>query len=236
MAPEERRDDLLDTALRLCATVGYEPLAVDQITKEAGVAKGTFYNYFRTKQDMLIALVERFADELFANLDALAATLEGTGEQRLHTLLLAAANWKTERLDDAMAFVPLLYKPENLELRHRLFDAWTARTRELFFPLVERGAADGTFDVDDPETATDLMLSIWVDGSSRMYGRALACDSREAFADIVFRGVAGLGKGVERILGATPGTMQAPVERATVEALYGPFRAALNEPSPGAPS
>lgn len=47
-------DRLVEAALRLFATQGYEATTVAQITREAGVAKGTFFNYFSTKEDVLL--------------------------------------------------------------------------------------------------------------------------------------------------------------------------------------
>lgn len=227
-SPDVRRDELLDIALSLCATVGYDAMAIDQVTRAASVAKGTFYYYFSSKQDMLIALVDRFVNDLFANLEVAASTIAGTGAERFHRLMLSATAWKTERLDDAMAFVPLLYKPENLELRHRLFDSWTARTRHVFLPLVELGASDGSFDIVDAEATTDLVLAIWMDGSSRMYDRALATDSEDAFVDTVTRGIAALSGGVERVLGAASGAFTVHYDHDVVRAMRVPFLAALN--------
>jgi len=230
--PDVRRDELLDIALNLCTTVGYDAMAIDQVTRAAGVAKGTFYYHFSSKQDMLTALVARFVDDLFANLDATASTLIGTGAERFHALLGSATAWKTARVDDALAFVPLLYKPENLELRHRLFDSWTARTRGVFLPLVTRGAQDGSFDVADAEATTDLVLALWLDGSSRMYDRALASDDEDAFVDIVTRGIAALSAAVERVLGAAPDTFTVPYDHSIVRAMRVPFLAALHGTAP----
>lgn len=106
--PQERRDELLDQATLLCATQGYESLSIDQLTRNVGVAKGTFYYHFPTKQDMLIALVDRFIDDLFADLEQKALAVTGTGAERFRQLLLEATAWKSARMDDAAAFIPLL--------------------------------------------------------------------------------------------------------------------------------
>lgn len=231
-APEERRDELLDVAMQLCVDVGYESLSIDQITREAGVAKGTFYYHFSTKQDMVRALADRFADELFANLEALAATLTGTGEERLRTLLLSATAWKTSRLEDALAFIPLLYKPENLELRHLLFNAWTLQTHTLFAPLIAQGARDGSFDVapSEADTVTDIVLSLWTDCTTRLYDRALAHDNADGFAAVMVPGIRALQTAVERVLGATPGSMQVELDDATIHKVFVPFKTALGHP------
>lgn len=53
---EKTRQKLLVTADKLINQHGYETVAVEDITKAAGVAKGTFYNYFEQKQDLVLAL------------------------------------------------------------------------------------------------------------------------------------------------------------------------------------
>lgn len=230
-APHVRRDELLDVALRLCAEVGYESLNIDQLTREVGVAKGTFYYHFPTKADMLIALVNRFVDDLFVDLEAFSTKVEGTGQQRFRQLLTESATWKTARLDDAFVFIPLLYKPENLELRHRLFESWIARIHDLFLPLITLGAEDGSFDLPegtDPEILTVLVMTLWIDGSTGFFERALKADTPDAFADILARGIKGLATAVERVLGAAPGSFEVPYEPGILLALHGPFVAALN--------
>lgn len=228
--PEVRREELLDVAARLCATVGYDAFSVDALTREASVAKGTFYYYFGSKQDLLFALVERFVDALFTELERVAADLEGTGAERFRQLLLGATSWKVGHVGDAYGLVPLLYKRENAELRHHLFDQWTVRCREIFLPCVARGATDGSLSVDDPEVTCDLVLSIWIDGAARMYDRALAAPTDDAYADIIIRNVAALSTAVERVLGAGAGSFTVTLDPAFVRGSRVAFLAALDGP------
>lgn len=58
---EQRRDDLLNAADRLFRDQGFAATSVDQITVAAGVAKGTYYLYFTSKDDIRAALAERLA-------------------------------------------------------------------------------------------------------------------------------------------------------------------------------
>jgi AcrR family transcriptional regulator len=53
IAKSERRERLYEAALTLFRTQGYETTTVDQITRRAGLAKGTFFNYFPTKDAVL---------------------------------------------------------------------------------------------------------------------------------------------------------------------------------------
>ncbi|MEU6718310.1 TetR/AcrR family transcriptional regulator [Nonomuraea sp. NPDC046802] len=65
-APERRRSDLLDAAQRIVLDKGVAGLTVDEVTARAEVAKGTFYLYFRSKEQLLGALQDRFVDDLTA--------------------------------------------------------------------------------------------------------------------------------------------------------------------------
>src|SRR2546428_13357689 len=63
-----RRDAFLDVAQRLIQTKGYEAMSVQDVLDELEVSKGAFYHYFDSKQALLEAVVERFADGAIAAL------------------------------------------------------------------------------------------------------------------------------------------------------------------------
>ena len=62
--PEIRRDQLLDAAEKLFAEKGYAETTVLDIAEAAGVAKGTFYLYFPSKEHCMVALKERLMQGL----------------------------------------------------------------------------------------------------------------------------------------------------------------------------
>jgi len=57
--PEERRKELIDTAERLFIAQGYAQTSVSDITKEINVSQGAFYYYFDSKEDVLVAAMEK---------------------------------------------------------------------------------------------------------------------------------------------------------------------------------
>jgi AcrR family transcriptional regulator len=67
-APEERRDELMNAAQRLFLKQGVAATTIEQITSGADVAKGTFYLYFSSKEDVLAALADQFAEELLMSI------------------------------------------------------------------------------------------------------------------------------------------------------------------------
>lgn len=55
--PEERRTEIIQAAVRLFAQQGFERTTTREIAAEAGIAEGTIYKYFASKQDILFAFV-----------------------------------------------------------------------------------------------------------------------------------------------------------------------------------
>ena len=54
---DERKNEIIDTAERLFAMNGYEQCSVNDILTEIGIAKGTFYHYFKSKEEVLDAVI-----------------------------------------------------------------------------------------------------------------------------------------------------------------------------------
>jgi AcrR family transcriptional regulator len=91
--PEERRDELMNAAKRLFLKQGVAPTTIEQITSGADVAKGTFYLYFSSKDDVLAALGERFGQEHLAKIKAaIAAKRAEDWRSRLATWARACAS------------------------------------------------------------------------------------------------------------------------------------------------
>jgi AcrR family transcriptional regulator len=112
-----RRRHILDCAAALCAGPGYDELAVADVAERAGLAKGTIFRYFATKDDLGRALAEaqlhRWSDDLERRLtrlagapgpDAAARLLVESLAGRRDLLVLAARGLASaDRLDEAPA-------------------------------------------------------------------------------------------------------------------------------------
>ncbi len=116
----ERRGDLLRAARKVFATRGYHDAKIDDIAAQAGVAKGTFYLYFKDKRsifvELLDALFERIAkailrvdvaqdvpEQVKHNIRAILAVLLDEPETT-RLLLTHAAGLDTEFLEHLQAF------------------------------------------------------------------------------------------------------------------------------------
>ncbi len=84
-----RRDHLVDTAMKLFARHGFRATGIDSVLAESGVAKKTLYNHFRSKDELIIAALQKRDDEFlqFAR-DGVARYASGqTGDPRMARVL-----------------------------------------------------------------------------------------------------------------------------------------------------
>lgn len=149
-----RRALLADAAARVFARRGVGAATVSDIVAEAGVAQGTFYLSFATKDDVVLAVAARLADRVLDAAEAAIGGLDPVAQLRGLAAHLAAG------LDDpggapAAAVVNL---PENAALHERLAAHLLPRLAPLAEGIVAAGVASGDFEVDDPRAAAFFVL------------------------------------------------------------------------------
>jgi AcrR family transcriptional regulator len=87
-APEAKRAAILDAALRLFSQYGYRRTSIDDIAREAEIAKGTVYLSFKSKEEIFRALCESLIERTEAAVTAARAT-PGSIDERLVAVLEA---------------------------------------------------------------------------------------------------------------------------------------------------
>lgn len=76
---QARRADILRVAMQRFASTSYDALSMADIAAETGVAKGTLYLYFRSKEELFLALYEQELDDWFDELDHALTSQQGAG-------------------------------------------------------------------------------------------------------------------------------------------------------------
>ncbi len=85
---EQRRQQLLDTALQVFVAEGYHAASMDAIASAAGVTKPVLYQHFASKRDLYLALLESSLDDL---LTTARAELSGTTDNKQRVSAMAQA-------------------------------------------------------------------------------------------------------------------------------------------------
>jgi AcrR family transcriptional regulator len=117
----KRVQDLIDAGLNLFLERGIEAVTIDDVAREAGMAKGNFYRYFKDKADLVEAVIEPIASTTRAALDECHAQLSKING---HSEAVAAYAELGNRLVGALAMYP---DAMCLYLQERRAPATTAR-------------------------------------------------------------------------------------------------------------
>lgn len=134
------RARLVEAGLACFSEEGYERTTVEQITRRAGVAKGTFFNYFRSKGELLLQVGAVQEEWMLDQIARLRQTPDRPVAPAIIELMVATATrLPLSRLLLRAMFQASLQSPEESDAQVRHF----ARVGEALIPLCQRGQARG---------------------------------------------------------------------------------------------
>jgi TetR/AcrR family fatty acid metabolism transcriptional regulator len=141
---ERRRQAILQAARQVFARKGYEPATLEAVAREAGLAKGTLYLYFRDKEDLYFHTVQDMLDNLQASIQEQSERPEGA-LQKLRAIAEGQFAFFARHRDTMQLFAPFS-NPSLLRLHKRLIgsmmERWGAHVQRIS-ALVEEGQRTG---------------------------------------------------------------------------------------------
>lgn len=206
--PELRRSQILDCAQALFLARGYDNASLNEVITATGLSKGAFYHYFASKDALLEALAERFAQQALAQIRSMD-TSDLDALSRLNTFLARGRQNKIENAEIAWGLFEALYRPENFILFHRVTAATSALVAPILADIIRRGVEDGTFKTLDPEGVADMMMQLSA-ATHGMVTRALAASNArqlEDSIDAIERRIRLYEIALDRILGLADGSI-----------------------------
>ena len=97
-ARSQKRKKIIDKAWELFAKNGYEETKVEDITKDLGISKGSFYTYFATKEELLYEVLEKIKKEIIENLENI--NVNQTPKKVLEDYVKAKMNYAVKILNN----------------------------------------------------------------------------------------------------------------------------------------
>jgi AcrR family transcriptional regulator len=148
-------DRILDAAARLFACQFFHEARMDDIAAETGVSKGTLYSYFRDKDELYHALLERASTGM---VHALQRAVDG--QEGARAKLTAIVHAILTYFDGEPHLFDLIQRVEVLQAHGAEFPWQKARDAGLRIVLdvFEEGRNNGEFQIDAPELAALLFL------------------------------------------------------------------------------
>lgn len=159
----ERKNQILDAAALVFARSGFSRSRMDDIAAEAGLSKGALYWYFNSKDEIIMAMMDRLFEREFADLEALRQAGGSTVER-----MSEFTDFLIRDVSQVLELIPIAYEYLSLSFRDRTIQQTLSQYArsylKLLVPIIQQGIDQGEFrNVDADEVA--IAISAIVEGT-----------------------------------------------------------------------
>jgi TetR/AcrR family transcriptional regulator, cholesterol catabolism regulator len=156
-APEQasKRERIIAAGLKLFAHESYQAVTMDRVAQAAGVAKGTLYLYFPSKEELYLGILSdglESADRLYRQ----SIDHSTDVRERVRRAIAVSLEFYSQRVDLTRLFAS--EEPRLAEARTRILQGWRERALHLYTSLMEEGQRTGAFASFDPRLAALMVM------------------------------------------------------------------------------
>jgi AcrR family transcriptional regulator len=154
--PEVRRNELMDAAEQLFVEKGYEHTSASDIIRRVDIAQGTFYYYFKSKDEILTAVMDRYVERYMKLVKSIMDDGHMNALQKVQHIINALFSMS----DQKRKFSQYL-NPEEKVARHERFHGYfETALSPVVTKIVKQGIEEGYFEVEYPEETSELIVLI----------------------------------------------------------------------------
>lgn len=154
--PQIRIKEILDTAEHLFTVKGYWGTTVSDIAKKMGVTQGMFYYYFKSKEEILEALLNRQVTSFLSEVKVMASSNAPPAEKLGFMISTVIKNVQAH----GEVLLNTVYHEQNLHIKNKLVHGVKLLLTPLGLTIIEEGRVCNGFNVPDPQTALSFILLI----------------------------------------------------------------------------
>lgn len=143
MKTDARKKELIKIAYDLFITKGYENTSVDEIIARAGIAKGTYYYHFESKEQLLEEVVNRMIDASVERAKQILQSNLKLEEKLVCTILALRVAPGEEKVEN------LIHKKENIILHKKTNDRIIEEAVPILSEIAREAKKEGLFNCDD---------------------------------------------------------------------------------------
>lgn len=193
---EERRNEILDVAQRLFTAKGFDNTSTNDILNEIGIARGTLYYHFKSKEEILDAMIDRTTKQLVDKAKGIVYQKDVPVFKRFTSMILtfniSNSNFGNEILRQ-------VHKPQNALMHQKIEARLLAEVTPLITVLIEDGIKQGICSTDYPQEVAEMTF---------VYSNAVLDNLDKYNDDERNRKINGYIYNLERLLNMEQGSMQ----------------------------
>lgn len=154
-SPETRKTELLIAAEQLFRKNGVDRTAVSDIVKKAGVAQGTFYNYYQSKDEIFAAILAHISEHTVTEIQRIAERKDLGIIEKIN--LISQQDFLMNRENDPLFDV--LHEPRYAYAHQKYVVSRILLLQPIYTKLIQQGVEEKLFDTSYPEQAALFLLT-----------------------------------------------------------------------------
>ena len=200
---QERKNEILDTAQNLFYQNGYDNTPIANVINAVGIAKGTFYHYFKSKDDLLDQIIGRIARNIDAIIDKVLEEPEENAIVELNNIFNEIGQYKAQEKKVLIMMTHAIYDESNIVLRSKLTNRRIKTVAPRIAKIISRGIAEGVFVTANPEDIAELILHMGTPLGERFAEYILNNQLNEQSMNEYVNLCKAYERAVEKVLGAS---------------------------------
>ncbi|RGD74931.1 TetR/AcrR family transcriptional regulator [Anaerofustis stercorihominis] len=193
---EERKNEILDIAEQQFVAKGFDSTSTNDILREIGIARGTLYYHFKSKEEILDAVTERITEQLVEKAKEIFNKKELSVFERIimiiNSLNISSGNLGHEILEQ-------VHRPQNALMHQKMQKCVLSGITPLITSLIEELITQGTCQTDYPQEVAEMAL---------IYYNAMFDDLTELNEESKQKKLTALIYNLERLLNMEQGSIQ----------------------------
>lgn len=156
--PEVRKGELLDAAQKLFVEKGYSKTTVTDILNVHGLSKGVFYYYFKSKEEVMDAIIQRMVEAMVDHAKQIVADPDMTPPQKIFAILMGQGQTE-EMIKDKENMTHQFHEVQNAEMHQKSLVQSIKYLAPVIAEILKEDNGKNTFSTDYPQETVALFLA-----------------------------------------------------------------------------
>jgi len=154
------RGIILEKAHSFFSEKGYEITSINDIISSLGISKGAFYHYFKSKDDVLDAIIMDYVVEVVEMLNHIANAPSLNALDKYWKMFTETQVMRKQNSKRFLFLAKMFQGEKNLLFQYRYTEKILELTKPPFILVLNQGVKEGLFRINDPEETAELIMRI----------------------------------------------------------------------------
>lgn len=152
---EERRNEILDAADELFGQKGFDGTSTNEILEKVGIARGTLYYHFKSKEDIMDSLIDRYSVRLLSTAREIAADKSiPVVERILHVVVSMQLSGGSSQV-----ILEHIHKPQNAIMHQKIQKVIIIGVTPILSDIIQEGIIQGLFSTPYPYECMEMIVT-----------------------------------------------------------------------------